>query len=102
MAFNPPMLDFSHLTPDMWAIQRVNGQAPMDTPIVALGISAQSAQLLTPAAARLTKSDLMYLNIDTQGAAAKLGLNAQDLSSIQVAFCKPIQVGANQDVSVVV
>jgi hypothetical protein len=95
MAFNPLELDFSHLTPDHWAIQRVDGAAPHDTPIVALGISAQAAQMLSPAAARLIKSDLEYLNVDKDGAAVRLGLNAQDLSSIQAAFSKPMQVNAN-------
>jgi hypothetical protein len=99
MAFNPAELDFSHLTPDQAAIERVNGQAPNETPIVALGISAQAAALLTPGAATLTKSDLMWLNIDTLHAAGKLGLNAQDLSSIQAAFTKPMQVNANRDLA---
>lgn len=60
---------------------------------LAKALSPKGASALTPAAAKLTKADLVALNSNTKAVAAKLELTATDLSSIKKAFSE-MRVGS--------
>jgi len=93
----PTSLDFSHLPPPLKEIRRVNGAAPPNTPIEALGLTKEGTAHLTQAAARLTKADLEEIRKDPSGAPARLGLTVDDLNSIVAAFTEPMQIGHGSD-----
>jgi hypothetical protein len=56
---------------------------------LAQGMSPQTADKLTPAAAKLTKADLIALNSNPKAEAAKHHLTVTDLNSIKQAFSMP-------------
>ena len=89
-----PHIDFSHLPPEARTIRRVHGRAPDNTNIKYLGISAEAAQVLTPAAARLTKANLVALAQHPDAEQRALGLTVEDINSIKQAFTMPMQIGA--------
>jgi hypothetical protein len=57
---------------------------PADTPITQM-LSPEEAEALTPAAAKLTKAELLAMS-DNTAEAASLNLTVDDLKSIQDAF----------------
>jgi hypothetical protein len=69
--------------------QQAPGRLPLNAPIKSLGLNPAELAMLTPAAQKLTKSDLMELREyqakgDTKN--APLHLSVQDLNSITAAF----------------
>ena len=62
--------------------------APNSMKVIALAeaLSPSTASALTPAAAKLTKADLVALNANPKAEAAKLNLTATDLNSVKKAF----------------
>jgi hypothetical protein len=85
-------IDFSHLPPEALRIKRVNGRAPDNTNIKFLGISAEAARVLTPAAAKLTKAELVALDQNLEREQRTLGLTVQDINSVKRAFTMPMQI----------
>lgn len=69
-------------------IQEGAASDDMKVSALARGVSPDTADALTPAAAKLTKADLIALNRDPKVAAAKLELDVKDLNSIKKAFSK--------------
>jgi hypothetical protein len=53
---------------------------------LAKALAPETASALTPAAAKLTKADLVALNADPKKEAAKRGLTVTDLNSVKKAF----------------
>ena len=86
-------VDLSHIAhPDK--ISRVSGRLAPDTTITQMGLSKDAVAVLTPAAAKLTKAELVLLEGSNQPAvAAKLGLSVQDIASVRQAFAMPTHFG---------
>jgi hypothetical protein len=84
-------IDLSHV--DLARVRRVQGRLPAATNIKSLGVSASAANMLTPAAAQLTKQNLEDLR-DGRATAQGLGLTVNDVNSIKTAFSTPLAIGA--------
>jgi hypothetical protein len=89
----PSKVDLSHIK-DPKKIKRVSGRLVADTPIQYMGIDADAASQLTPAAANITKADLEALGgPNSHGIASRLGLKVDDINSIKNAFQEPLYFG---------
>ena len=74
-------------------IQKQGAPNTMSAAALAEALSPDKASALTPAAAKLTKADLVALNANPKAEAARLHLTATDLSSVKRAF-STMRVGA--------
>jgi hypothetical protein len=86
-------------------VLNIQGAASADMTVRALAraVSPSTAAALTPAAAKLTKADLVALNRDPKVMATKLNLDVKDLNSIKKAFARTragVDAKANGGVSV--
>jgi hypothetical protein len=84
----PPKIEGTRLQGFKELTVQAKGGAPnnMSARALARALSPGTAAALTPAAAKLTKADLIALNQDPKVVAAKLQLSVNDLNSIKKAF----------------